>query len=194
MEALGLIETKGFLGAIVAADVSVKAANVSLINAEKIKGGYVTVQLDGDVGAVKAAVAAATEAIEPFGNLVSSHVIPRMHTETTQLINTKKEIKEEAQLENQSNVLEQSSKIGEKETESLIEDPITEEKWETQKKEAKETTPLERKDLEQMTVQNLRKLVREKNIMKDDASKIKNAKKSELINGLLYEENKHQND
>ena len=77
--ALGLIETKGLVGAIEAADAMVKAANVRLIGKEKVGGGYVTVMVRGDVGAVKAATDACAAAAERVGELVSVHVIPRPH-------------------------------------------------------------------------------------------------------------------
>ena len=77
--ALGLIETKGLVGSIEAADAMVKAANVQLIGKEKVGGGYVTVFVRGDVGAVKAATDAGAAAAERVGELVSVHVIPRPH-------------------------------------------------------------------------------------------------------------------
>ena len=79
--ALGLIETKGLVGAIEAADAMVKAANVQLIGKEKVGGGYVTVFVRGDVGAVKAATDAGAAAAERVGELVSVHVIPRPHSD-----------------------------------------------------------------------------------------------------------------
>jgi ethanolamine utilization protein EutM len=79
--ALGLIETKGLVGAIEAADAMVKAANVRLVGKEKIGGGYVTVMVRGDVGAVKAATDAGAAAAERVGELVSVHVIPRPHND-----------------------------------------------------------------------------------------------------------------
>ncbi len=79
--ALGLIETKGLVGAIEAADAMVKAAAVRLIGKEKVGGGYVTVMVRGDVGAVKAATDAGAAAAERVGELVSVHVIPRPHQE-----------------------------------------------------------------------------------------------------------------
>jgi len=79
--ALGLIETKGLVGAIEAADAMVKAANVRLVGTEKVGGGYVTVMVRGDVGAVKAATDAGAAAAERVGELVSVHVIPRPHAE-----------------------------------------------------------------------------------------------------------------
>ena len=80
-EALGMIETKGLVGTIEAADAMVKAAKVTLMGKEKIGGGYVTVMVRGDVGAVKAAVDAGAAAAEKVGELVSVHVIPRPHDE-----------------------------------------------------------------------------------------------------------------
>ena len=81
MEALGMVETKGFVGAVEAADAMVKAANVILIGKEYIGSGYVTVFVRGDVGAVKAATDAGAAAARRVGELVSVHVIPRPHAE-----------------------------------------------------------------------------------------------------------------
>jgi len=84
--ALGLIETKGLVGAIEAADAMVKAANVKLIGKEKIGGGYVTVMVRGEVGAVKAATDAGAAAAARVGELVSVHVIPRPHDNVEMLL------------------------------------------------------------------------------------------------------------
>jgi ethanolamine utilization protein EutM len=81
--ALGMIETRGLVGAIEAADAMVKAARVSLVGKEKIGGGYVTVMVRGDVGAVKAATEAGSEAASTVGEVVSVHVIPRPHPDVT---------------------------------------------------------------------------------------------------------------
>lgn len=78
-EALGMIETKGLVGSIEAADAMVKAANVHLIGKVHVGGGLVTVMVRGDVGAVKAAVDAGSAAAQRIGELVSVHVIPRPH-------------------------------------------------------------------------------------------------------------------
>ena len=80
-EALGMVETKGLIGAIEAADAMVKAANVKLIGREMIGSGLVTVMVRGDVGAVKASVDAGAAAAKRVGELVSVHVIPRPHDE-----------------------------------------------------------------------------------------------------------------
>jgi microcompartment protein CcmL/EutN len=79
-DALGMIETKGFVGMVEAADAMVKAAKVELVGYEKIGGGYVTAIVRGDVAAVKAATEAGQRAAERVGELVSVHVIPRPHT------------------------------------------------------------------------------------------------------------------
>ena len=78
-DALGMIETKGFIGMVEAADAMVKAAKVELVGYEKIGGGYVTAIVRGDVAAVKAAVEAGARGAERVGQLVSVHVIPRPH-------------------------------------------------------------------------------------------------------------------
>lgn len=85
-EALGLIETKGFVGAVEAADAMVKAANVNLIGKEYIGAGYVTVMVRGDVGAVKAATDAGAAAARRVGELISVHVIPRPHSEVEKIL------------------------------------------------------------------------------------------------------------
>lgn len=85
-EALGMIETKGLVGSIEAADAMVKAANVHLIGMEKVGGGLVTVMVRGDVGAVKAATEAGAEAARSVGELVSVHVIPRPHSEIESIL------------------------------------------------------------------------------------------------------------
>nr|WP_092070153.1 propanediol utilization microcompartment protein PduA [Dendrosporobacter quercicolus]NSL48144.1 propanediol utilization microcompartment protein PduA [Dendrosporobacter quercicolus DSM 1736]SDM06984.1 BMC domain-containing protein [Dendrosporobacter quercicolus] len=85
-EALGLIETKGLIGAIEAADAMVKAANVILIGYEKIGSGLITVMVRGDVGAIKAATDAGAAAAQKVGEVVSVHVIPRPHTDVEQIL------------------------------------------------------------------------------------------------------------
>ena len=81
LNALGMIETRGLVGAIEAADAMVKAANVTLVGKEHIGGGLVTVMVRGDVGAVKSATDAGAAAAERVGELISVHVIPRPHDE-----------------------------------------------------------------------------------------------------------------
>ena len=82
--ALGMVETKGLVGAIEAADAMVKAANV--VGKEQVGGGLVTVMVRGDVGAVKAATDAGAAAAEKVGELISVHVIPRPHAEVDHIL------------------------------------------------------------------------------------------------------------
>lgn len=77
MKALGMIETRGMVGAIEAVDVACKTADVEVLNRHLVKGGIVTVEIVGDVGAVKVAVEAASEAVKRLGVYMGSHVIPR---------------------------------------------------------------------------------------------------------------------
>ena len=86
LNALGMIETKGLVAAIEAADAMVQAANVTLIGKEHVGGGLVTVLVRGDVGAVKAATDAGAAAAERVGELVSIHVIPRPHSEVETIL------------------------------------------------------------------------------------------------------------
>ena len=85
-EALGMVETKGLVSAIEAADTMVKSANVTLVGYEKIGSGLVTVMVRGDVGAVKAATDAGSAAASKVGELVSVHVIPRPHIEVEKIL------------------------------------------------------------------------------------------------------------
>ena len=86
MEALGMIETRGLVAAIEAADAMVKAAEVTLVGTEKIGSGLVSVMVRGDVGAVKAAVESGTAAASKLGEIIATHVIPRPHTDVEKIL------------------------------------------------------------------------------------------------------------
>ena len=86
MEALGMVETRGLVAAIEAADAMVQAANVVLIGSEKIGSGLVSVMVRGDVGAVKAAVESGTAAATALGEVIATHVIPRPHADVEKLL------------------------------------------------------------------------------------------------------------
>lgn len=85
-EALGLVETRGLVASIEAADQMCKAANVTLVGTEKIGSGLVTVMVRGDVGAVKSAVEAGSSAAARLGELVATHVIPRPHSDVEMIL------------------------------------------------------------------------------------------------------------
>ena len=85
-DALGMVETKGFIGSVEAADAMVKAANVSLVGTEYVGAGLVTVLVRGDVGAVKASTDGGAAAARRVGELVSVHVIPRPHADVERIL------------------------------------------------------------------------------------------------------------
>jgi ethanolamine utilization protein EutM len=91
-KALGMIETRGLIGSIEAADAMIKSADVQLVNQEKIDGGLVTVLVEGDVGAVQAAVEAGKLAAQRVGQLISAHVIPRPDEEVDTIIKKKSNV------------------------------------------------------------------------------------------------------
>jgi ethanolamine utilization protein EutM len=80
-EALGMIETKGYVAALAGADAMVKAANVTIVSRQEVGDGLVAVVVRGDVGAVKAAIEAGSETASTVGELIAAHVIPRPHAE-----------------------------------------------------------------------------------------------------------------
>ena len=86
LEALGMVETRGLVAAIEAADAMVKAANVELIGTEKIGSGLVSVMVRGDVGAVKSAVEAGSNAASRLGEIIATHVIPRPHGDVEKIL------------------------------------------------------------------------------------------------------------
>lgn len=117
MKALGMIETIGMVGAIEALDVALKTANVNFLNRHFVKGGIVTVEIVGDVGAVKVAVESATEATKRMGIFVSSHVIARPDESTYSIIKKEEEIEfQEETKEVAKEKIEIQEQIEEKET------------------------------------------------------------------------------
>ena len=90
MEALGMVETRGLVAAIEAADAMVKAANVVLVGTEKIGSGLVSVMVRGDVGAVKSAVEAGEASARRLGEIIATHVIPRPHGDVEKILPTLK--------------------------------------------------------------------------------------------------------
>ena len=126
MKALGLIETRGMVGAIVAADIALKTAQVELISKEYTKGGLVCIEFEGDVAAVKASVEAAVTAIKDMGIYVGSHVIPRPDDSVEKIIKRKNEASEEEVIEKKVKKTE-TKDIEEKSLESVEMKQIEEE-------------------------------------------------------------------
>ena len=126
MKALGLIETRGMVGASVAADIALKTAQVELISKEYTKGGLVCIEFEGDVAAVKASVEAAVTAIKDMGIYVGSHVIPRPDDSVEKIIKRKKETFNEEVIEEKETTTE-TKDIEEKSLESVEMKQIEEE-------------------------------------------------------------------
>ena len=128
MKALGLIETRGMVGAIVAADIALKTAQVELINREHTKGGLVCIEFEGDVAAVKASVEAAVMAIKDMGIYIGSHVIPRPDDSVEKIIKRKKETSKEEVVKEKAEEMENETKnMEEKSLESIEMKQIEEE-------------------------------------------------------------------
>ena len=121
MKALGLIETRGMVGAIVAADIALKTAQVELINREHTKGGLVCIEFEGDVAAVKASVEAAVTAIKDMGIYVGSHVIPRPDDSVEKIIKRKNETSKEEVIEEKVEKTKKETKDIEEEIEEINE-------------------------------------------------------------------------
>ena len=179
-KALGLIETYGYIGDIEAADTAVKAAYVELSAVEKVKGGLVTVQLLGDVGAVKAAVDAGVQKCKALGVYVSSHVIARPDSELYKIV--PKLNSEEADKPKEIIAFEdENAKEDEKiEKTDKIEKDEKADKLETSEKEFK--LP---KHFYTMKVVLLRNYVRKLDNFPIPNKKIKFANKQQLIDGLI---------
>lgn len=156
--ALGLIEVRGYLGAIAAADATVKAAEVELLQAEVISGGLTTIQVRGDVGAVTAGIESGRLAAAALGCLVSSHVIARLDTEAQQLIAVK-----------QPCVVEKQPYVAKKQVSTGSED----------------SSAIQRENLTRLKVDQLRKLALKKQVRRIKKGDIKFAKKQTLIEALL---------
>ena len=128
MKALGLIETRGMVGAIVAADIALKTAQVELISKEYTKGGLVCIEFEGDVAAVKASVEAAVTAIKDMGIYIGSHVIPRPDDSVEKIIKRKKETSKEEVVKEKAEEMENETKnMEEKSLESVEMKQIEEE-------------------------------------------------------------------
>ena len=167
-KALGLIEVRGKLGAILAADAAAKEADVNLLGSETIRGGLTTIHIIGDIAAVKAAVKAGEVAVADKNCLISSHVIPRLDDQVEQML---------------------MKSFGKKEDNPLDTDesnqPIIEEI------EKDEDSPYDKGQLEKMRVTDLRSLAYKSNLSTIKRSEIKSANKAVLIETLLNKGVKH---
>ena len=183
MKALGMIETRGLVASIEAADAMVKAANVTLTCKEHVGGGLVTVMVRGDVGAVKAAVDAGAAAAERVGELVSVHVIPRPHEELEGILTTPAPVtptpKPPREPEEAPPAPVSPSPVPQPEPQPDPEVPAEEEKAE--EGEAVQLSDLTDEVLEAMPVVKLRSVARSVGLDTMTRKEIRFAKKEELV-------------
>ena len=194
MEALGMIETKGLVGSIEAADAMVKAANVHLIGKEHVGGGLVTVMVRGDVGAVKAATDAGAAAAERVGELISVHVIPRPHEEVDAMLNPPPAAPQAPTPQPPSAPDAPSGDGAEavEEVEAAAQDSAEEDEEEPSAQEGAEPSSdvkalletLTPEVLEGMTVKELRTVARELNITNMTRKEIRFGKKEDLVSSI----------
>lgn len=199
MESLGLIEVNGYLAAIGAADSALKAANVSLISIEKVKAAICTVEITGEVGAVKAAVEAGARAADSLGLLRSISVIPRLHEETLKILSLEKEVKtleNERSTDELDKIISENNNVIEEITddtkEEVIKEAIKDKELEIEPQEAVEEVNSIEDDYNSIKVEELRRMVRNLNLPNISNKFIKFAKKDELIKILL--DNKKEGD
>lgn len=185
MNALGMIETYGYLAAVEALDSALKAANVTLVDVVRVRGGLVTVLIQGDVGAVKASVDAAAAAAGRVGTVVSIHVIPRPAAEVADMITGKKG--KCPVLPDGQPGSEGKEGTGEEQTvpEQEAEDVTAGEVPEQEEKQPEEILLPDREQMEKMTVVKLRTLARKLNITNMTSKEIRFAKKQELIEAII---------
>ena len=200
-KALGLVEVRGYVAAVEAADSALKAANVTLIGLEKIKGGITTIKITGDVGAVKAAVDAAAASVETLGTFRAAHVIPRVDLQVQDLFFEGKKNSQEVSIKssNEKQVSEDEKKS--EASKVKVEEPVKNEKSEPKEdieivevEEELENNKIEEHtkndseeqiDYNSMKVEELRRLVRTLKIPNMTNKQIKFAKKDVLIKAIL---------
>ena len=174
MQALGMIEVYGYLTAVEALDSALKAANVSRLGVEKVRGGLVTVLVEGDVGAVKAAMDASAAAAERVGTVISVHVIPRPADDVTRMLKGGKEPEEptppEPEKPSEPEISSEPHTLSEPESEAV--------KAEEGEKAPQDVTV---EEMQTMGVDALRRLARALEIKNMTRAEIRFAKKQELI-------------
>lgn len=199
MESLGLIEVNGYLAAIEAADSALKAANVSLISIEKVKAAICTVEITGEVGAVKAAVEAGARAADSLGLLRSISVIPRLHEETLKILSLEKKVEtleNERSTDELDKIISENSNVIEEITddtkEEVVKETIKDKEVEIEPEETVEEVNSIEDDYNSIKVEELRRMVRSLSLPNISNKFIKFAKKDELIKILL--DNKKEGD
>lgn len=191
--ALGLIETYGYVSAVEAADAALKAADVKLVNLVKVRGGIMTLTLEGEVAAVKAAVDAGAASAERIGRLLTSHVIARLDEEVWAIVETGKNMEQETNKDPSSNDMEEEKPVLEMEKKPSIVMDIDEslpvetspEEGEEKPTEIERDSPKEMKfsveTMMKLKVEELRRIARSIKGVKIPKNEIKFANKATLV-------------
>ena len=204
MKALGLIEVRGMVPAVEALDSALKAANVNRLDVVKVGGGLVSVLIEGDVGAVRAAVDAAQAAAEKIGTVISTHVIPRPASEVTEMITPDPDPqpeKSEQPKDNHDETEEAEQPEDSSEVTKIEGKPVEQQEADKEETEKKKTASASGKlayipdveEMKAMTVDKLRALARKLEITNMTRKEIRFANKTELIEKIcefLEKENK----
>lgn len=191
--ALGLIETYGYVSAVEAADAALKAADVKLVNLVKVRGGIMTLTLEGEVAAVKAAVDAGAASAERIGRLLTSHVIARLDEEVWAIVETGKNMEQETKEDPSSNDMEEEKPVLDMEKKTSVVMDIDEnlpvetspEEGEERPTEIERDSPKEMKfsveTMMKLKVEELRRIARSIEGMKIPKNEIKYANKAALV-------------
>lgn len=185
-KALGLIETIGYLSAVEAADLCLKSANVTLVGLEKVTGGLVTIKVEGDVGAVKAAIDAAKVAVDRRGSLVSIHVIAGPAEELQSIITPQnKKVNTYEKVTATDKDSPEIEKIIETQKDDIQEDVLKEKTSVAEELTVKNKMSFTKEELVNMKVVDLRALARQLVGIEIDKNQIKFARKKQLVKAIL---------
>ena len=183
LKALGLIEVRGMLSAIIAADATLKTADVNLLGNQKVRGGLTTVQIFGDVAAVEAAIEAGVNALKGSDSLISSHVIARLDEQVEKMLTAQFEKKQKSTDTTEVKVNANTATDDNDNVESSY--PVAEYNGKVKSAEQSVNQNYTREELEKMKVTELRSLAYQNNISSISKADIKRSRKKELIDGLL---------
>lgn len=183
--ALGLIETYGYVSAVEAADAALKAADVKLVNLVKVRGGIMTLTLEGEVAAVKAAVDAGAASAERIGRLLTSHVIARLDEEVWAIVETGKNMEQETNKDPSSNDMEEKKPSVVMDIDESLPVETSPEEGEEKPTEIERDSPKEMKfsveTMMKLKVEELRRIARSIESLKIPKNEIKFANKATLV-------------
>jgi len=201
--ALGLIETYGYVSAVEAADAALKAADVKLVNLVKVRGGIVTLTLEGEVAAVKAAVDAGSASAERIGTLLSSHVIARLDEEVWAIVETGKAMEQEISPEHSSNDMEEEKPISKMNgtpsfvmemKDEILQVEASPEEGESRERQSSKVMKFTVENMMKLKVEELRRIARNVDGLKIPKNEIKFANKATLVREISEAQERRRKD